>query len=110
MLSIDALALFESISVGNTTLLIDVRQPEELIYGTIDNSVNFPLSDIPTRLEELESLIKNEAKESIVIFCRVGGRSEQVINFLEQRGSKQLTNLLGGTQKYSEFDSRIRKY
>ena len=52
---------------------------------------------------------KDESK-NVVVFCRVGGRSEQVIKLLEQRGSRQLANLVGGTQKYSDLDERIRKY
>ena len=110
MLSIDALALHQSITAGEPLLLIDVRQPEELAYGTLEGSHSFPLTDIPNRIDELESLIKNDKSNNIIVFCRVGGRSDQVIKLLEIRGSKQLTNLVGGTQKYSEFDQRILKY
>lgn len=111
MTEIDAKGLFESISAGKQLLLIDVRQPEELCYGTITGSFNFPLSDIPKRIDELEQLIGEQSSlTDVIVICRVGGRSQQVIQLLESRGSRQLVNLVGGTQKYSEFDERIKKY
>ena len=111
MIEIDAKGLFESISSGKPLLLIDVRQPEELSYGAIEGALNFPLSDIPSRMDELEGLISEQnSLTAVVMICRVGGRSQQVIQLLENRGSRQLTNLVGGTQKYSEFDEKIKKY
>jgi len=111
VITIDAKGLFESISAGQSLLLIDVRQPEELVYGTLEGAHNYPLTDIPNRLSELEKLINDQNQETeIVVFCRMGGRSEQVISFLERRGSRELANLVGGTLEYSEFNDKIQKY
>lgn len=111
MINIEAKELFDSIADAKPHLLIDVRQPEELSYGTIDGAINFPLSDIPNRIDELEKLICDQSNQTVIVMlCRVGGRSQQVIQLLERRGSRQLANLVGGTQKYSEFDERVKKY
>jgi len=111
VIAIDAKGLFESISAGRSLLLIDVRQPEELNYGTLEGAHNYPLTDIPRRLTELENLINAQKQDTnVVIFCRMGGRSEQVISFLERRGSRELANLVGGTQDYAEFNDKIQRY
>jgi rhodanese-related sulfurtransferase len=109
MLSIDSVQLQSKIAAGNPLLLIDVRQPEELLHGTLEGAYSFPLSEITMRIVELETLVR-EHKGEIVIFCRSGGRSEQVINFLEGRGAPEMANLVGGTNDYSKLDDRIGYY
>jgi rhodanese-related sulfurtransferase len=111
VIEIDAKGLLESISAGESLLLIDVRQPEELVHGILPNAHSFPMTDIPSRIDELEKLISSQkAKTKIIIYCRVGGRSAQVISLLERRGSRELINLRGGTIAYAELDERIQRY
>lgn len=70
------------------TILIDVREAEELINdGKIDRALHIPMGDIEYKIEEIEAMPK-----PIVVFCRAGRRSENVIEFLEQHGIDELYN------------------
>ncbi len=109
MQEISAGELYKLVEGGESLLLIDVRQPEEFVYGTLKGAHLFPLSEINGRLAELEKLISDH-KGQAIIYCRSGGRSEQVIRFLEARNACELTNLRGGTNEYSQFDATIERY
>lgn len=105
MKSITAEELIDSIRAELELILIDVRQPEELLHGTIVGAYNFPLSDMPNRIEELEELISSQGRErKVVIFCRSGGRSTQVIAVLEKRLPVELYNLVGGMKSFLQLD------
>ncbi len=64
---------------GNAVLL-DVREHNEWEAGHAPNAVHIPMSEIPTRLDEVP-----EADELYVI-CRSGGRSARVAAFLNANG------------------------
>lgn len=61
--------------------IIDVRTPEEFRGGNVAGSINFPLQEIPQRIEELKNL-----KTPFVLCCASGNRSGQAHNYLSQQG------------------------
>jgi rhodanese-related sulfurtransferase len=69
----------ELIKQGDATV-IDVRTPAEFMGGHVPGSVNIPLQEIPSRLEELKGM------KNIVLCCASGNRSGQAAAFLEQHG------------------------
>lgn len=77
--------------VKNGAFLVDVRTPQEFAGGSAANAVNIPLSILDVRMNELEG------KESIVLFCKSGGRSGQAESFLKSKGFTNVHN--GGTWK-----------
>ena len=82
-------ALREWQSKGELAQLIDVREPHEFddleMGGTL-----IPMGQVPARMNE----ISKEGK--VVIQCRSGARSANVIQYLEQHGYNNLYNLKGG--------------
>jgi rhodanese-related sulfurtransferase len=78
--------------VENGAVLIDVRTDEEFSSGHIPNSVNIPVDELRSRLEELSS-------EEIVIYCQVGVRGHIATSLLRGYGY-EAANLDGGYQTW----------
>lgn len=70
-------------------VLVDVRSPEEFATGSAPGAVNYPLNELPHKLDSLRG------HEAIVVFCRSGNRSAQAKKILEQAGITPVIN--GGT-------------
>lgn len=62
------------------SVIIDVRSPMEFMGGNIAGSINIPLQEIPTRIEEIKQM-KNP-----VFCCASGNRSGQAVNYLRSQG------------------------
>lgn len=69
----------ELIKSGKATV-VDVRSLAEFMGGNVKGSINIPLQEIPTRLEELRKM------ENIVLCCASGNRSGQATAYLKQNG------------------------
>jgi rhodanese-related sulfurtransferase len=70
----------EALIKSGEATIIDVRTPAEFARGHVTGSINIPLNEIPSRMEELKS------KKNIVLCCASGNRSGQATAFLEQNG------------------------
>jgi len=73
-------------------LLVDVRQPGELIgqLAALPGIVNIPLPELAKRYQEIPK------DQPVVIICRSGNRSSQACHFLANQGYQQVLNLQGG--------------
>jgi rhodanese-related sulfurtransferase len=80
--------------VDSSTQFLDVRQPGELVEGTLPGTVNIPLDQLPTRASELDR------NRRVVVLCRSGGRSTQAATFLISSGFTDVVNLDGGMLAY----------
>ena len=65
----------------STSVIIDVRTPEEFERGHVTSSINIPLKELFERVEEIKSF-----NSPIVLSCLIGGRSEQARCYLNGRG------------------------
>jgi NADPH-dependent 2,4-dienoyl-CoA reductase/sulfur reductase-like enzyme/peroxiredoxin family protein/rhodanese-related sulfurtransferase/TusA-related sulfurtransferase len=74
--------------------LLDVRNPEELMIGSIEGSLNIPLPELRARASELPR------SKKIVVYCQVGQRGYFAARILSQLGFDVL-NLNGGFKTYS---------
>jgi len=85
--------------------LIDIREANERAYTNIGGD-HIPMGSI------LQNVNKIEKDKDVVVYCRSGSRSAQVVNYLEiQYGLKNLYNLKGGILAWSdEIDQSIKKY
>ena len=72
----------------NSTLIVDVRTPEEFAEGAYPGSVNIPLDDLMERLAELGS----NAGREIVVYCASGARSAYAQRMLMQVGYTNVKN------------------
>jgi rhodanese-related sulfurtransferase len=75
--------------VTDEAFLLDVRNPDEWQAGHAPAAVHVPMMEIPARLDELP------ADRDVVVVCRVGGRSAQVVAYLVAQG-RAASNLDGG--------------
>lgn len=82
--------------------LVDVREPSEWDLGHIAGAIHIPLGEVDKRHNELS---KND---TIVLYCRMGGRSMRALNYLRSVGFTRLQNLKGGiTAWQNEIDPSI---
>ncbi len=72
-------------------VLLDVRTAGENRQGHIPDSINIPLHELSSRLQELEAYRHRE----IVVYCATGNRSVIATHFLQKHGFSA-ANLHGG--------------
>ena len=85
--------------------IIDVREQWEYDKCHIDNSTHIPMGKIPDSIDQFKD------KYEYVIVCHHGIRSRTVALYLEQKGVKNLYNLMGGLEQWSDdVDSTVEKY
>lgn len=78
---------------GNTDfIIIDLRTPQELSEGHIENAVNIDFYS-ETFKEDLDKLDKNRA---YFIYCRSGNRSGRAMPIMKELGFKEVYNLSVG--------------
>lgn len=85
--------------------LIDVREQNEVDIAEIGGEL-IPMNTVP------ENVDKFSKDKQVVVHCRSGARSGNVIQFLEQsHGYDNLYNLVGGILAYAdEIDNSLTKY
>jgi phosphosulfolactate synthase len=85
--------------------LIDVREDWEIEVCTI-GGLHIPMGEILTRVDEIRTDIP------VILQCRSGGRSANVVNALESRfAMENLYNLKGGILAWADqIDSSLEKY
>jgi sulfur-carrier protein adenylyltransferase/sulfurtransferase len=79
----------------NGALLLDVREPHEIVLGTLDNAVHIPASDFEARLHELDSA------QRYIVACRVGAKSRWAAARLTDAGFRNVAHLQGGLLAYA---------
>lgn len=69
-------------------IIVDVRTPEEWNNdGHADCSVNYPLNEIESKIEELKKY------DRVVLVCRSGNRAGTAQGILQEAGLKNVENL-----------------
>jgi adenylyltransferase/sulfurtransferase len=85
--------------------LIDVREPFEYEIARIDGAKLIPLGEIAERTDELQHELP------IIVHCHSGARSAQAVQLLQQRGFRNVYNLEGGIDAWSDqIDPGVPKY
>jgi rhodanese-related sulfurtransferase len=81
--------------VQPSAYLLDVREPDEWVAGHAPGAHHLPMMEIPARIAE----VPNDA--DVVVVCRSGGRSGQVVSYLMNNGWDNVRNLDGGMQAWA---------
>lgn len=103
--SIDSVQLKKRLDAGQVGLLLDVREDWEHSLAAIEGSTHIPLAELWDRLQELAF------EEDIVVYCHHGVRSYQAGLILKEAGFKDVYNLTGGIDAWSQVvDPAIRRY
>jgi adenylyltransferase/sulfurtransferase len=91
------------IASGDAPTLIDVREPNEWNAGHLEHALHIPMQQIPARLAEVPR------EGEVVVYCRMGGRSARVQQFLQEQGYTNVRNLTGGMTAWQrEVDPSMR--
>ncbi len=61
--------------------IIDVRTPAEFQGGHVAGSINIPLQEVQSKLDEIKTM-----EQPIILCCASGNRSGQAANFLKSCG------------------------
>ncbi len=92
-------------AAGERVDLLDVRERHEWEIARIPGATLFPMSEIPSRLHELDSA------RAYTISCHRGIRSVQVYHLLRRAGFEKLTILEGGVDAWAErIDPEMPRY
>jgi rhodanese-related sulfurtransferase len=71
-------------------ILIDVREDDEWQAGHAPQAVHLPMVQVPERLAEIPT------EGDVVIVCRSGHRSSEVVRYLIAQGHDNVRNLADG--------------
>ena len=107
--------LIKIMNLKEDYVLIDVREPEELVNGMIPTAKNIPLEDFelifgesPAELQRKYGL-KLEKTTKIIFYCRTGHRSGIAANFAEKKGYRAY-NYAGSVLEWSRIDPKVKMY
>jgi molybdopterin/thiamine biosynthesis adenylyltransferase/rhodanese-related sulfurtransferase len=104
---ITPLELKQRIDAGERPFILDVREPHEWQISNLGHlgSVLIPQGQVLERMGELDTATE------LVVQCRTGVRSANIIRELRQHGFKKLLNLDGGINRWAEeVDPSIPRY
>lgn len=76
------------------TTVLDVREQVEWDHGHIEGALHIPMMQLTERLAELPT-------GHTLVVCKVGGRSAQVVAYLDQQGH-DVVNLEGGMIEWAD--------
>ncbi len=89
--------VIHSDSIPKESYLVDVRNEDEFVMGTIPGAINIPLGQIRNNLEKFPK------DKSIIVFCQMGLRGYLAERILKVNGFK-VQNLSGGYAVWKLFN------
>lgn len=102
-----ALPPAEAVRVMNQdgSLVLDVREDNEISGGRIPGARHIPLGVLKKRVEDIDRY-----KESpVLVYCRTGARSAVAASQLVAAGFSDVTNLQGGIQAWQSAGLPVKK-
>jgi rhodanese-related sulfurtransferase len=81
----------EKLKNDKELIVLDVRTPEEVAGGMIENAINIPIQVLEQRINELQPYRDKE----IAVICRTQNRSAVAVDMLIKNGYNA-KNVLGG--------------
>lgn len=92
-------------SGGQDFVLLDVREPHEIATASLPGTLNIPMGEITTRIQELDP------EQHIVVVCHHGIRSANVAAWLQRQGFERVQSMRGGIDRWSrEVDPSVPVY
>jgi rhodanese-related sulfurtransferase len=90
---------------GESPVVLDVREPEEVALAPFPSAVHIPMGEVPSRIGELDP------GREVVVVCHHGMRSAQVAGYLSSIGFERVFNLTGGIDAWSlGVDPTVPRY
>ena len=86
------------------TIILDIREDEEISICSIKGSIHIPMNEIPKKL----NLISD--KKKIAVICHTGVRSSYVTTYLKEKGFNA-HNVEGGINKWAlDIEPTMKRY
>ena len=82
-------------ALGDDAVILDVREPDELVSARLANAIPIPMSGFLDALEQIPDV------GTLYVLCHSGGRSARVTAYLEQSG-RDAVNVTGGITAWAE--------
>lgn len=82
-------------------VLLDVREPHEVVLGLVPNALHVPASVLEEHLHELDS------SRRYIVACRVGEKSRWAIGRLRDAGIRNVAHLNGGLLAYAAHNHEL---
>lgn len=73
--------------ISNGATIIDVRTTGEFAGGHVDGSINIPMQEFISRIEEVNAL-----QRPLILCCASGNRSGQVTSYMNAQGDSEVHN------------------
>ncbi|KAI1797681.1 Rhodanese-like protein [Ganoderma leucocontextum] len=93
--------------------LIDVREPDEVLQGSIPSAVNLPLSQLPTAFHlppaEFKAKFgfeKPRPNQEVTFYCRSGARSTTASDVAKRNGYTNILNYKGSWLEWTEREGK----
>lgn len=103
--AISATELHKRLNSGESLVVIDVRDPHELDISQLDFAQHIQQNTVKQHLHEIPQDIP------VVVMCRTGVRSGDVVRVLENEGYENAMNLAGGINAWARLvDQTIPEY
>ena len=85
--------------------LLDVRQPEEHAFCSIEGNILLPLGQLA------ESLTALDDKQPFIVYCHHGMRSLAAVRLLRAKGFAKASSMRGGIDLWAiEIDPAVARY
>ena len=106
-MEVDCQTVKAKLDAGEDFVFIDCREQKEYDLVRIEGAQLIPMSEIPTRVGELEAHKDSE----IIIHCHHGGRSLNVARWLKNNGFSNPLSMAGGIDVWAqEIDTTLPRY
>jgi rhodanese-related sulfurtransferase len=105
--------LSDKLKSGDTFILLDVREPDELGYAKVtDKRLDAtPMSRLAREGTKAMSEAAQSQDATVYVMCHHGNRSAQVTAWLAQQGWKNVFNVRGGIDEYArKIDPSVGLY
>ncbi len=87
------------------SLILDVREPDELAIAYLEGVRAIPMRQIPALVDSLPR------DRHLLVLCHHGQRSLRVTHFLRDQGFTAVSNIAGGIEAWAtEIDPAIARY
>ena len=87
---------YSMINKRGNLYLLDVRTPGEFQQARLEGAHLIPIDQLVNRITELPK------DRPILVYCAVGSRSAQVVNYLARQGYPEVYNLYGGIYTWAQ--------
>jgi phage shock protein E len=94
---------FALVGQRNDLYLLDVRTPGEYQQTRLEGARLIPIDEFAKRLAEVPK------DRPILVYCAVGSRSAQVVNYLARQGFPEIYNLYGGIYSWEQTGYPVLK-